>query len=321
MSSQERYRQILSMLDDLLEDDDALQQLVDGARRHHAKTHHLSGIEGAAGCALGIGSRALRTSHGRRAIKQKPASSYFIDDEHAKDAIFDVIASGRTSAGKPNLYSLAGFLAREDIPAGETMKLNFYTSAYEQDPYVYGYTILKDPSPKTPQGRNGSIQEVAATNVTIVIEKGSGFGEFSIYNMYPTIAHTRENDVTPPKKFQQKLEKTNAYKIQPQVRQIETSLRIWQDEDTPSVYVQDAKLWIDFEKVGGPLVGVSKDGIESPSINTEEGILSSMRQNKLDKQADALKKLKEAWLTPEERMPLPEIIMQPRGHGSVELEI
>lgn len=307
------FRSMRDKIRHTVSSDTGMQALLEGAKQHHALAHHMSQIEGAATCLLGSGTRRLKNSTGTRAIGKKPLSSYFMDDDTAMDAIYDAIINGTTASGKQNINMLTGFLlnAPVDHSRRNQFTLHLRTNNNPED-YVYGYRLSQDTSARTPEGEPGAIKEHRATSVTIVIRKTSQQGDFEITNMYPICTEDDMQHETDPRELQRKIEATDAYKRQIPVRQAETSLRIFQRDDTPSVYVANGKLCIDFDKLGGPLVCVSKEKVESPDLDTQSATLRAMRISGLSEQASAILELAKSLDDPTRHPDAIRTIMQPR---------
>ena len=304
-----RRRLLAIISDDDGKRDERLRRLVDTSKEHHAAEHHLSGIEGASKSSLGSGTRRSKATGSVKLDANKASSSYFIDDDHAMDAIFDMIQTGMRPNGKRNVDVLAGFLLNAEVGA----RLGFDTTdPDDNDPYLYGYSLCRDTSPRTPHGAAGAIREVEAHAARVVVQKTSEDGDFEIYNIYPvTHPNARNARATRPSELQKKLEATTAYQIMPPVRQMETSLRVYQRDDTPSVSVRDGMLQIDFTEVEGPVVRISEDHIESDGCATQAEVLKVMRESGLGRQASAVLQLSKSCHAVRERSPIMQTIMEP----------
>lgn len=311
MASPSEFRRIRQRIVHVMEHDEELKRLVNTALQHHARDHHLDGMEGAARCLLGSGTRRSRTSGAQRAIPKKERSSYFHGFEDAMDAVYDCVLHGRKPDGRSNLNMLAGFLA--NAPVGERYVMTLDPDLMPE-PCAYGRTLLQDVRQTTQKGAKGAIREVDATGATVIVEKTSEEGDFALRNLYPEPPDdSRQGQLTPPKELQARLEATQAYAMQVPIRQMEASLRIYQRDDTPSVYVRDAKLWIDFAEVGGPLVGVSDNHIESPGSKTQDQLIRTMRTTGLARQASAVLQLSQSCRAPRERSAIIATIMEPKA--------
>lgn len=284
----ERMRQdVLSRL----ETDEFIEALYDSVTRHHAMRHHLSGFDGAFAGSMDGGVRRSKVDGHRVSRDAKTESSYFLDKDAALDAIYMTLRWGRTSKGKRNIDALTGFLLRDDLGEGERLHLRLRPDPMKSDE-AFGKTILREPG--TPTGAQGRITEVEATDVKIIIEKGAGRGDFTVYNIYPVCSDEDlrgRGHQTRPDVLREKMIATDTFGLLPPVRKLETLMRTMQDDTTPSVTVRDAKTEIDLAVFGGPVVRLAPDEMTTDESETSDDTIRELSHLGFEEHAHVLARM------------------------------